>query len=59
MLPNLDDFYLKWCRVSSSYDLLRSITIDNVVGENEPDQKYLVPDRILDISRLLYQCSST
>lgn len=47
-----DDFCLKWCRVSSSYDLLssvlknspmlRSITIDNVVGENEPDQKYLV-----------------
>lgn len=64
-----DDFCLKWCRVSSSYDLLssvlknspmlRSITIDNVVGENEPDQKYLVPGRVLDISRLLYQCRST
>lgn len=49
-MPNLDDFCLKWCRVSGSYDLLssvlknspmlRSITIDNVVGENEPDQKY-------------------
>lgn len=33
--------------------MLRSITIDDVVGENEPDQKYLVPDRVLDISRLL------